>query len=255
MPKPSVIMTLNRDTGVTKVTLASDIALNLSKKSKVLLIDCNPKGNLANAYFKRKEFELQESFTEERIEVSKVRKNLYILQGSEQLISITPSSTKRHLQYARLSLLLGRTELEIFDYIILDSLTILKYITMCGFISSSQIIIPLISSVMEILTPLLEYIKYMLESYGLNTPVYGIQINQYNESIDKMKNLKLELEESYSLNILDSYYSNNIYYKMRLSDKTESEKLIKSSRQPKCVVEICNEIIDRLKTDKEGSNE
>lgn len=250
MSKPSVIVSVNNIAGVVKkVTLASDLAINLSKNYRVLLVDLDPKGVLANTNFGTKGVELQESFINETIRINSLKSNLFILQGSTQLTSLIPEVTKYYGEHRNLSRIFNRRELSLFDYIILDTLSILKYITISAFIASNYIFIPLLSINLEVLNNLLSFIQNVLENHCLNTKVYGLIVNEENLTIPQLEDRKAELEEELNIKILDSYYPMNIFDEMQVKLSKEPLKLINSKRQPKAVTAICNEIINNLRGD------
>jgi len=246
MPKPSVIMSVNNKAGVDKITLASDLALFLSRNKKVLLVDCDPNGLLAKSIFFGDKIEIPESFTEEVITVSNIKENLFILQGSEQLISLTPENTKYYKSYIRLSNLLERREIDSFDYIILDSLSVFKYITISAFIAANQIIVPLFSLKLELLNIFFSRIIEILNRYDSNAIILGVLINQSNISEPEMMEKRKEIEEEYNIKVLNSYFPLNTFIQMQLDIDNEAEKLINPPELNKSTVLICKEIIEKL---------
>ena len=246
MPKPSVIMSVNNKAGVDKITLASDLALFLSRDKKVLLVDCDPDGLLAKSIFSGDKVEIPESFTEEVITISNIKENLFILQGSEQLISLTPENTKYYRSFARLSNLLGRREIKSFDYIILDSLCLFRYITISAFLAANQIIVPLLSLKLELLNIFFSRTIDILNTYDSNAIIFGVLINQSEIPRLEMMEKRKELEEEYKINVLDSYFPLNTFIQMQLDIDNEADKLLNPPKLTGSRISICKEIESNL---------
>lgn len=249
MSKPSVITVPNRIAGVEKITLASDLALNLAKDFKVLLIDLDPSGDIANADFIEDGIKLQESFVFETIKINSLKKNLSLLQGSKQLNTISDISTPFHERYKTVSKILSRSEFEVYDYIIIDCLSSWDYMTKSALVASDYVFIPLLSLRTNLILNFLEVIEKTMSEYIIYVKIYGLIANEENFNTYDLRNRKEELEEELYIPILDSCYSVEQLNIMHNELSKEHKKLIEPYKEPEAVTVICEEIRSKLGAD------
>ena len=133
----------NQKGGVGKTTLTRELGIYLASRGHgVLLVDCDPQGNLTKSLVEYGERPgLYEALTGEGLPLTDLGAFLSLLAGDFRLALLEKSLIGEIDAYSRLRALLGRFKLSAFDYIFLDTPPSLGVLTVNALAAATDLVI------------------------------------------------------------------------------------------------------------------
>jgi chromosome partitioning protein len=143
MSRHTVIFS-NQKGGVGKTTLTRELGIYLSSRGhEVLLIDCDPQGNLTKSLLERDEGGLYAALSGEGLEPVSIERHLTILGGDFRLALLEKSLIGEIDAYSRIKEILADAALNSFDFIFLDTPPSLGVFTVNALAAASNLVIPM----------------------------------------------------------------------------------------------------------------
>jgi len=243
-----VISVANKKGGVGKTSLAVNIAYELSKMKKVvLMIDLDPQCDLSKVYVQqtiekdvmgvlRGYYSIEEAIEE-------VEENLYILAGSEDL-----NHYKENKETSVLKEKLQAEELTKVDFVIIDNPSDMNEGALEGFKASDEVLIVTDPETFSIdnLDKFLEDLKAIKLEMNTKLHILGVAINRADLRRNLTKNKIKELESIFKEDLLGTYIGNDTAIPISLDKKIPIRKLHYRSRTVSQFNQLTKEILERM---------
>jgi chromosome partitioning protein len=180
----NIVIFANQKGGVGKTTLCREMGIYFSSIGmKILFLDGDPQGNLTNGLIENNNKSgLYEALTGEKFELKKYSDNLYILSGDNRLTGLSKSLVGEIDAYTRLREVLEDQRFKEFDYIFIDSRPAFDALTINGFTSATDVIIPMSPAeyTLQGTNDLLSSISKVKNNFNPEIKITGIIINSYD---------------------------------------------------------------------------
>lgn len=211
--KPSKNLFINQKGGVGKTTLLREIGFYLSTKDKkVLLVDCDPQGNLSKSLVEERSCGLYDALEDNIVCIIPVRDNLSILTADTRLAAYSKRITGEFDAYSRVAELLTKEEFKDFDFIFLDIPPGLETLTVNGLVATENIIIPMSPSMysMHGANDLIETIDKARKQLNPNLNILGVVINCFDSRPIIMNQISDEIKTSFGNKVFNTPLSRSI---------------------------------------------
>ena len=134
----------NQKGGVGKTTLTRELGIYVSSLGhKVLLVDCDPQGNLTKSLVENADGGLYEALTGEGLRPTAIDEHLSLLAGDFRLALLEKSLIGEIDAYTRLRALFSDSAITAFDYIFLDTPPSLGVLTVNALAAADHLVIPM----------------------------------------------------------------------------------------------------------------
>jgi len=247
-----VILFSNQKGGVGKTTLTREMGFYLSSTGcRVLLIDCDGQGNLSKGIAAETKMGLYEALEGEEVSFSEVCENLYLLSGDNRLSALEKRLTGELDAFTRLKSLLEDSELQHFDYILLDTPPSLGTLTINALAVSDELIIPMSPALysMQGTNDLVDTVGKVKASLNPDLNILGVIINGYDSVPIITREIRLEIEEAFGERVFSSVLPKSIKIEEAIAQK-KSVQSLKTTRQSwkiqEAVKTIGKELLSRL---------
>lgn len=179
-----IISVINSKGGVGKTTTTLNLGGGLAKMEKrVLLIDLDPQSNLSQGLgIRSSDRSIYEVLTGKcKLTPSEVSENLFLVPSSQRLVNLESEFINRIGGQVRLRKVLS--EIQGFDYIIIDCPPSLGLLTINSLTASQEVIIPLTPEYYSVqgIVQLKNTISEVQESLNPSLKIGGILITLFNK--------------------------------------------------------------------------
>jgi len=254
-----VIVFGNQKGGVGKTTTVREEGIYLaSRELFILLIDCDPQGNLTRGLVEEPGQGLYEALTGSALNFTEIKTNLHLLTGDVRLASLEKSLIGEIDAYLRLKELLASDHFKKYDLILLDTPPSLGVLTVNALTAADHIIIPMRPALYTLqgtndLMATVAKVRKTLNS-GLN--LLGVIINGFESVPVITRQIKSEIESSFGNKVFKTVLSKSIKIEEAIAEQkgvTELKKLDRS-RAKEEVASIGAELLVRLGFEAKHSN-
>jgi len=269
-PKPDVIIFSNQKGGVGKTTLTRELGIYLaSRKHFVLLIDCDPQGNLTRGLVEQPGPGLYEALTGtstqsaecwagSALNFTKINDNLQLLTGDVRLASLEKSLISEIDCYLKLKELLASDHFKKYDLILLDTPPSLGVLTVNALTAANHIIIPMKPALYTLqgTNDLMATVAKVRKTLNKGLNLLGVIINGFESVPVITRQIKSEIEQSFGNKVFKTVLSKSIKLEEAIAEQkgvTELKKLDRS-RAKEEVSRIGAELLVRLGMQAKHSN-
>jgi chromosome partitioning protein len=213
------IIFTNQKGGVGKTTLTRELGIALTRrKLRVLLIDCDPQGNLTKslvseeAETKKTRAGVYEAMEGEPVRPYEVAESLSLLGGDERLAALEKRYIGEVDAYERLSAALTEKLLKRYDVVLLDSPPSLSVMTINALAAATHFIIPLRPALYSLhgTNDLLGSVAKVKKSLNPELELLGVIINEYTPGPIISRQIRQEIEEGFGNKVFQTSVSRTV---------------------------------------------
>ena len=248
--RQTVIFT-NQKGGVGKSTTCRECGFYLASVGfKVLLIDCDPQGNLSKSLSDASGSGLFDALENGEVNIREIDANLYLLSGDIRLSILE----KRYLgeidAYSRIKDLLTGKEFEHFDFILFDTPPSLSILTLNALAASRHLIIPMKPSLysMQGTNDLMNAVSKVKKNLNPDLSILGVIINEFSCIPVITRQIRAEIEQSFGKSVFETVVSKSIKIEEAIAQRTGVINLPGngSSKISREIASLGDEILKRL---------
>ena len=252
--KPDVIIFSNQKGGVGKSTLSRELGIYLSSiNHNVLLVDCDPQGNLSKSLLEDNEATgpgLYEALTGDAILFKEITEHLSVLTGDFRLSALEKSLIGEIDCYTKLKELFSSIHFKAFDLILLDTPPSLQVLTLNALACADYIIIPMRPTLysMQGTNDLMSTIAKVKKNLNPELKLLGVIINGFESIPVITKEISKEINESFKDKVFKQVLSKTIKLEEAIAEKKGviHLKRLDRSRAKQEVSRIGVELLARL---------
>lgn len=203
----------NQKGGVGKSTTCRECGFYLaSVEFEVLIIDCDPQGNLSKSLAEENGSGLFDALEDGEVNIREIDTNLYLLSGDLRLSILE----KRYLgeidAYSRIKNLLTGKEFEHFDFILFDTPPSLSILTLNALAAADHLIIPMKPSLysMQGTNDLMNAVSKVKRNLNPELSILGVIINEFSSIPVITRQIRSEIEESFGRSVFETVVSKSI---------------------------------------------
>ena len=217
------IIFTNQKGGVGKSTTCRECGFYLSSiEFNVLIIDCDPQGNLSKSLIGENEQGLFDALEEGKINIREIDDHLSLLSGDFRLSILE----KRYLgeidAYNRIQDLLKNEEFENFDFILFDTPPSLSILTLNALSAADHLIIPMKPSLysMQGTNDLMNAVSKVKKNLNPDLSILGVIINEFSSIPVITRQIRKEIEESFGKAVFETVVSKSIKIEEAIAGRT-----------------------------------
>jgi chromosome partitioning protein len=210
-----VLIFSNQKGGVGKTTLTREIGVTLAESGKrMLLVDCDPQGNLTKSLVDGSEggglYEALEGRGE--IRITELDERLSLLAGDFRLSLLEKSLIGEVDAYSRLRELLADPRLGSYDLVFLDTPPSLGVLTVNALAAASDLVIPMNPSLysMQGTNDLLRTVSKVRSSLNPALNLLGVIVNAFDVVPVISRQIRSEIEASFGDKVFATVLSKSI---------------------------------------------
>ena len=245
------IIFTNQKGGVGKSTTCRECGFYLaSQEFEVLIIDCDPQGNLSKSVGSDSEKGLFDALENGEIHIKEVTDKLNLLSGDFRLSILE----KRYLgeidAYQRIQDLLENEAFENFDFILFDTPPSLSILTLNALSAADHLIIPMKPSLysMQGTNDLMNAVSKVKKNLNPDLSILGVIINEFSSIPVITRQIRAEIEQSFGKSVFETVVSKSIKIEEAIAARDGVINLSGSGNE-KIKNDICSlgdEILSRL---------
>jgi len=250
MSRHTVIFS-NQKGGVGKTTLTRELGIYLSSRGHgVLLIDCDPQGNLTKSLVEITEGGLYEALIGEGLRISSLDSHLSLLGGDFRLALLEKSLIAEIDAYTRMKVLLEDPAFNAFDFIILDTPPSLGVLTVNALAASSDLVVPMNPSLysMQGTNDLMNTVSKVRANLNPGLSLCGVIINAFDSVPTITRQIRAEIESSFGSKVFRTVLSKSIRLEEAIATRKGviHHKRLGESRAAEEVTALGDELLRRL---------
>jgi chromosome partitioning protein len=203
----------NQKGGVGKTTLMRELGIYVASLDKhVLLVDCDPQGNLTKSLVEGERPGLYEALIGEGLQLTAIDERLSVLAGDFRLALLEKSLIGEIDAYTRLRDLLANAVLSAFDYIFLDTPPSLGVLTVNALAAASELVIPMNPSLysMQGTNDLMRTVSKVRANLNPELSLLGVIINAFDCIPTITRQIRSEIEASFGEKVFATVLSKSI---------------------------------------------
>lgn len=210
---PHTVIFSNQKGGVGKTTLTRELGIYIASCGhRVLLVDCDPQGNLTKSLIEGSDGGLYDALTTDGLPPLKLDETLSLFAGDFRLALLEKSLIGEIDAYTRLRDLLTDTKLSAFDYIFLDTPPSLGVLTVNALAAAAHLVIPMNPSLysMQGTNDLLRTMSKVHANLNPALSLLGVIINAFDSIPTITRQIRSEIERSFSAKVFATVLSKSI---------------------------------------------
>ena len=203
----------NQKGGVGKTTLTRELGIYVASCGhRVLLVDCDPQGNLTKSLVENAEGGLYEALTGEGPRPMAIDRHLSLLAGDFRLALLEKSLIGEIDAYTRLRDLLAAGQISAFDYIFLDTPPSLGVLTVNALAAATDLVIPMNPSMysMQGTNDLLRTVSKVHANLNPSLSLLGVIVNAFDCIPTITRQIRSEIEASFGPKVFAAVLSKSI---------------------------------------------
>jgi chromosome partitioning protein len=208
-----VLIFSNQKGGVGKTTLTRELGIYVASLGHaVLLVDCDPQGNLTKSMIEGTDGGLYEALTGDGLPPLKLDERLSLFAGDFRLALLEKSLIGEIDAYSRLRALLSDAKLAAFDFIFLDTPPSLGVLTVNALAAADHLVIPMNPSVysMQGTNDLLRTVSKVRGNLNPALSLLGVIINAFESVPTITRQIRSEIEASFGEKVFATVLSKSI---------------------------------------------
>jgi len=248
---PRIVIFSNQKGGVGKTTLTRELGIYLSSLAhRVLLVDCDPQGNLTKSILEGSDGGLYDALTTDGCLPLALDAKLSLFAGDFRLALLERSLIGEIDAYSRLRALLGDPALGEFDYILLDTPPSLGVLTVNALTAAQHLVIPMNPSLysMQGTNDLLRTVSKVRANLNPELSLLGVIINAYDSVPVITRQIREEIERSFAEKVFGTVLSKSIKLEEAIASRQGviHHKHLGESRAREEVQALGDELLSRL---------
>jgi len=248
---PRIVIFSNQKGGVGKTTLTRELGIYLSSLDhRVLLVDCDPQGNLTKSILEGTDGGLYDTLTSDGLPPLKVDQRLSLYAGDFRLALLEKSLIGEIDAYSRLRALLADPGLADFDYVFLDTPPSLGVLTVNALTAAQHLVIPMNPSLysMQGTNDLLRTVSKVRSKLNPSLSLLGVIINAYDSVPVITRQIRDEIQASFGEKVFATVLSKSIRIEEAIAARQGviHHKHLGTSRAREEVQALGDELLRRL---------
>ncbi len=210
---PEVVIFSNQKGGVGKTTLTRELGIYLSTLGhKVLLVDCDPQGNLTKGVLEGIDGGLFDALSSDGLPPVKLSENLSLYAGDIRLAVLERSLIGEIDAYSRLRALLAESLISSYEYVLLDTPPSLGVLTVNALTAARHLVIPMSPSLysMQGTNDLLDTVSKVRANLNPQLRLLGVIVNAYDSVPVITRQIRSEIESSFGSKVFRTALSKSI---------------------------------------------
>jgi chromosome partitioning protein len=216
----------------------------------VLLVDCDPQGNLTKSILEGSDGGLYDALTTDGCLPLVLDEKLSLFAGDFRLALLEKSLIGEIDAYSRLRALLGDPALGEFDYILLDTPPSLGVLTVNALTAAQHLVIPMNPSLysMQGSNDLLRTVSKVRVNLNPELSLLGVIINAYDSVPVITRQIREEIERSFAEKVFGTVLSKSIKLEEAIASRQGviHHKHLGESRAREEVQALGDELLSRL---------
>jgi chromosome partitioning protein len=248
---PRIVILSNQKGGVGKTTLTRELGIYLSSLAhRVLLVDCDPQGNLTKSILEGTDGGLYDALTSDGLLPLAVDEKLSLFAGDFRLALLEKSLIGEIDAYSRLRALLSDSALGEFDFIFLDTPPSLGVLTVNALTAAQHLVIPMNPSLysMQGTNDLMRTVSKVRANLNPTLSFLGVIINAYDSVPVITRQIREEIERSFGDKVFGTVLSKSIRIEEAIASRQGviHHKHLGASRAREEVRALGDELLRRL---------
>ena len=208
-----VVIFSNQKGGVGKTTLTRELGIYVASRGhRLLLVDCDPQGNLTKSLIEGSDGGLYDALSSESFPPLKLDEQLSLFAGDFRLALLEKSLIGEIDAYSRLRGLLADPMLSAFQYIFLDTPPSLGVLTVNALAAATELVIPMNPSLysMQGTNDLMRTVSKVRENLNPGLSLLGVIVNAYDSIPTITRQIRGEIEEAFGEKVFATVLSKSI---------------------------------------------
>ncbi len=241
----------NQKGGVGKTTLTRELGIYLSSlNNRVLLVDCDPQGNLTKSLLEGTDGGLYDALTSDGLPPLKLDEKLSLYAGDFRLALLEKSLIGEIDAYSRLRTLLADPGIADFDLIFLDTPPSLGVLTVNALTAAQHLVIPMNPSLysMQGTNDLMRTVSKVRSNLNPSLSLLGVIINAYDSVPVITRQIRDEIQASFGEKVFRTVLSKSIKIEEAIATRKGviRHKHLGASRVREEVLALGDELLRRL---------
>jgi chromosome partitioning protein len=210
---PETLIFSNQKGGVGKTTLTRELGIYLSTLGhKVLLVDCDPQGNLTKGVMEGLDGGLFDALSTEGFPPMKLTQTLYLYAGDIRLAVLERNLIGEIDAYTRLRTLLAESFISDYEFVFLDTPPSLGVLTINALTAARHLVVPMSPSLysMQGTNDLLDTVSKVRANLNPQLRLLGVIINAYDSVPIITRQIRSEIESSFGSKVFHTALSKSI---------------------------------------------
>ena len=203
----------NQKGGVGKTTLTRELGIYVASRGYgVLLVDCDPQGNLTKSLTEKVDGGLYEAFTDGGLPLTDLGAFLSLLAGDFRLALLEKSLIGEIDAYTRLRDVFARLTSSAYRYIFIDTPPSLGVLTVNALAAATDLVVPMNPSLysMQGTNDLLRTVSKVRANLNPTLNLLGVIINAFDSVPVITRQIRSEIEGSFKEKVFSTVLSKSI---------------------------------------------
>ena len=254
MSNQTIIALANQKGGVGKTTCTRELSCYLSSKGcRVLIIDCDPQGNLTNGLSEDNTKGLFDALSGYEYELKHIKSNLSLLTADSRLSTLEKSLVAEMDAYLKLKNLLENEIFQEFEYIFIDCPPSLGILTVNVLVCATNVVVPINPTLYSLqgTNDLFNTLAKVKKNFNPDIKIAGILLNEVDCRPIISNEIREEVREHFGDMVFNMELPKSIKFEEAIAQMIGVVDL-KGARVNNIIEEIMatgEELLDRLGVD------